>query len=80
MKFVCKSCQITGSETKVGTGLTLGECKTKCIEKDNCLGIDFGKGARKGICWLQTEQNTRTSNHNYFDSWKKTTECGKLIL
>jgi len=75
MQFVCKSCQIVGLETIVGIGLTLAECKTKCIKKDNCLGIDFGKGARKGICWLQTEQNTETSNHNYFDSWKKTTEC-----
>ena len=80
MQFVCKSCQIQGSETIVGIGLTLRECKSKCIKNDNCLGIDFGKGSRKGICWLQTEQNTRTSNHKYFDSWKKTTDCGTLLL
>ena len=77
MQSVCKSCQIQGSETIGGKDLTFEECKSKCVKNDNCLGIDFGKGKKKGICWLQTEQNTKTSHHENFDAWRKTSNCAK---
>ena len=80
MQSVCKSCQIQGSETIAGTDLTFEECKSRCVKNDNCHGIDFGKGTKKGICWLQTEQNTITSHHDSFDAWKKTSHCGTLVL
>ena len=46
---LCTSCDISGGERRVyGTGLTLEQCKSKCLDDTTCLGIDFGKYSRTG--------------------------------
>lgn len=81
MRKLCTSCDINGAETKYssqfGENMDVEECKWACMARRDCLGIDFGKGNRKGQCYLNTAQNTAHTPHANFDAWAKLTksEC-----
>lgn len=78
MRNLCTSCDINGAETKYssqfGENMDVEECKWACMTRSDCLGIDFGKGDRKGQCYLNTAQNTAHTPHANFDAWAKLTE------
>ena len=76
MVFVCNNCHITGRETQVAKGITLEECKSRCVDDDTCLGIDFGAER----CYFNYDQNDNTEAYTGFDAWKKNAECGTLLL
>ena len=78
MKPLCKSCDMKGSEKKVASGLTLEQCKLKCMKDDTCLGIDFGKGYRSGQCFFNYKQNQDYSSNNYYDAYRKDPDCGNF--
>ena len=49
---MCENCDIKGREKKAGSGYSLDDCKLACQIDPDCQGIDFGKGGRRGQCWL----------------------------
>ena len=75
MEYLCTSCDIKGSERRVGKGFTLEQCKSKCIDDSSCLGIDFGKNKRAGECYFNTKQNVNYKSHGNFDGWRKSNQC-----
>ena len=77
---LCTSCDISGGERRVyGTGLTLEQCKSKCLDDTTCLGIDFGKYSRTGQCYINYEQNVDYGSHGSFDGWSKSNYCGIFL-
>ena len=88
MCTLCTSCDISGSETLVASGITLDECKSKCLSDRSCKGIDFGKGRRAGVCYLNygwhygdyAWKNTDFGYHGYFDGYSKKYDCGNLFF
>ena len=80
MVFLCTSCDISGTESRKGMGLTLDQCKFKCIEDTKCLGIDFGKYSRAGQCYFNFEQNVNFGSHGSFDGWSKSSDCGTFSI
>ena len=72
---LCTSCDISGREIRVSQKYTLVQCKTQCLNDNNCLGIDFGKGDRGGECFFNYEQNDDFRSHKNFDGWKKFSNC-----
>jgi len=72
---LCTSCDISGRERRVATGLTLEQCKSICLNDSTCLGIDFGKNSRAGECYFNFEQNINFGSHGNFDAWSKSTNC-----
>ena len=79
MKPLCTSCDISGKEEKIGTGMTLEDCKFECMEDPICYGIDFGKDKRKGECYFNYEEDVRFGDHNNFVAWSKNPDCGRLL-
>jgi len=75
MLNLCTSCDISGRERRVATGLTLEQCKSICLDNSTCLGIDFGKNSRAGECYFNFEQNINFGSHGNFDAWSKSTNC-----
>ena len=75
---LCESCDMSGKEKRLGSGLTLDECKLKCIDDDACLGIDFGKAARTGKCYGNYDQNDDYKDNANYDAWYKNPDCGTL--
>ena len=76
MLNLCTSCDISGRERRVATGLTLERCKSICLNDSTCLGIDFGKNSRAGECYFNFEQNINYESHGNFNAWSKSTNCG----
>ena len=79
MEPLCTSCDISGKEEKIGTGMTLEECKLECLDDSNCQGIDFGKDKRYGECYFNYEEGASFGDHENFDAWSKKSECGTLL-
>ena len=79
MEPLCTSCDISGKEEKIGTGMTLEECKLECLDDPNCQGIDFGKDKRNGECYFNYEEGASFGDHENFDAWSKKSECGTLL-
>ena len=77
MKPLCKSCDMTGRAVKIATGITLEQCKLKCMNDDSCLGIDYGKGSSFGKCYFNYQQNEGFIRSRFYDAWRKGHECGK---
>ena len=75
---LCTSCDISGTETKAGEDITLVECTSRCLNDETCLGIEFGKGGRKGECYLNHDQNVKFRGHAHFDGWSKSTNCSTI--
>ena len=78
MQRLCTSCDISGKEEKIGTGYSLVQCKSECLNDAKCLGIDFGKGKRDGECYFNYDEYVGYGSHENFDAWTKTTFCGKF--
>ena len=79
MQPLCESCDMSGREKQVASGLTLEECKLKCMNDNTCLGIDFGKGHRSGACYFNYQQNTRYTRSAYYNAYRKDPKCGKFL-
>ena len=79
MVYLCTSCDISGGEKSGGTGLTLEQCKSKCLDDSTCLSIDYGKDSRAGACYFNIEQNVNAGFHESFDGWSKSTDCGTFL-
>jgi len=77
MCHLCTSCDISGSETTGGSGLSLDQCKSKCLDDASCRGIDFGKGGRAGECYLNHGENVNFGSHDSFDGYSKNSDCGE---
>jgi len=75
---LCTSCDISGSETMAGSGLSLDQCKSKCLDNASCRGIDFGKGGRAGQCYLNLGQNVNFGSHSDFDGYSKNSDCANV--
>jgi len=78
MEALCTSCDISGAEDEVSppTGWTLQRCKEECLQRSDCLGIDFGKNGRAGSCHVN-KGNTRGNPHANFDGWVKKCQGAK---
>ena len=79
MEPLCTYCDIPGKEKKIGTGMTLGDCKLKCVDDPNCKSIEFGKGGRDGECYFNYERGSYIKDHDHFDAWGKKSQCGSLL-
>ena len=79
MEPLCTSCDISGKEEKMGTGMTVEECKLECMDDPNCFGIDFGKDKREGECYFNYEEDVGFGDHDNFDAWRKKPDCGTLL-
>ena len=71
-------CDNSGTEKKFRAGLALEECKSRCLNDDKCLSFEFGKGGRKGECYLNHDQNVKYRGQEHFDGWRKNTNCSNL--
>ena len=71
-------CDNSGTEKKFRAGLALEECKSRCLNDDKCLGFEFGKGGRKGECYLNHDQNVKYRGQEHFDGWRKNTNCSNF--
>ena len=75
---LCTLCDISRTETKAGDDITLVECTSRCLNDDTCLGIEFGKGGRKGECYLNHDQNVKFRGSEHFDGCSKSTNCSNI--
>ena len=80
MVYLCTSCDISGSERRVGKRLTLEQCKSKCLDDSTCQGIDFGKHSRAGECYFNLKQIVDFGSHGSFDGWSKSSDCGTFFI
>jgi hypothetical protein len=72
MTSVCESCDMSGPEKKLGTGFTLQQCKDRCLERNDCHGMDFGKNGQAGECYINIDESTQGGTHHAsFDGWIK---------
>ena len=76
---LCTSCEISGKETRIGSDLSIGQCKAKCLQDKTCIGIDFNND--NGKCYFNHDQHVRVSfdADGKFDAWTKSSKCGKVI-
>ena len=74
---LCSSCDYSGSEKKVATGVTLQKCMSMCAAMKACTAIDFGKGNRAGECFVNTGAVKKHSPNGGFDAYVKKTKSGK---
>merc|ERR1719486_1749179 len=71
---LCSSCDYVGSEKRVAKGVTLQKCMSLCAAMKTCTAIDFGKGSRKGECFVNTGAVKKHSAHGGFDAYVKKTK------
>ena len=71
---LCSSCDYSGTEKKVATGVTLQKCMSMCAAMKACTAIDFGKGTRAGECFVNTGAVKKHSPHGGFDAYVKKTK------
>ena len=71
---LCSSCDYSGSEKKVATGVTLQKCMSMCAAMKACTAIDFGKGNRAGECFVNTGAVKKHSPNGGFDAYVKKTK------
>ena len=70
-------CDVSDTEKRFKAGLALEECKSRCLNDDKCLSFEFGKGGRKGECYLNNDQNVKYRGQVNFDGWRKSSNCSK---
>ena len=76
MMYQCSFCEIRGRETKINFhGMdNLDECKSWCLTKSWCTGIDYGKF---GECYLNFDdvRVVGTKTKLWFTAYRKEPNC-----
>lgn len=50
----CEDCEWCREEKLAGSSYTLQQCQDECAKTSDCFGVNFGKGAKAGECYLST--------------------------
>ena len=65
----CRSCELVGDEDYVGV-MSLDECKQKCIAKEGCAAIQYGKNNAAEECHLKHGTDWGRTKNNNFDVYE----------
>ena len=78
---MCENCDIKGDEYRVKSNypISLNDCQSLCMEDDRCLGIDYGKGKRRGECYINIGQSKTAKKAETFDAWVWSSDCGTIL-